>query len=388
MKSILISQPEIRLGEILRQYLNPSYEWEEFRAAVAFVRKSGLVDIEEELEKFIVSSRVIFSVGIDLEQTSIEALGFLMEKVVSKGGNVWVFHNEYNNPKPTFHPKIYLFRKQESAVVIIGSGNLTKSGLFVNYEANLLLDLDLKVPEEFELYESVTYALDRWCDPDSGLAQQLSPELIEKLTKESYIFPEKLIKEEIIEHRQKKSKAKTERIFGSVQTFSSTKRKIKRKVVQPLVPSIAGLLQGELLWSKILTTTDAQRQTGHPVGGVRLTQADNRNENNELIDPQTYFRRKLFGHLGWITTASKQPFVEETQAVFHVKVLGTDYGIRELKISDKPSGEANQGNYTSTLHWGALMEVIRKTDIAGKRINIFAPPIGRSAPYTLEIIEP
>jgi hypothetical protein len=49
----------------------------------------------------------------------------------------------YQDSGRTFHPKVYAIEGPEHATFIIGSGNLTKGGLFTNYEAACLVDLDL-----------------------------------------------------------------------------------------------------------------------------------------------------------------------------------------------------------------------------------------------------
>ena len=45
----------------------------------------------------------------------------------------------FHNPLPhTFHPKLYLFKSDDHAEMVMGSGNLTEGGLYTNYEAGCL----------------------------------------------------------------------------------------------------------------------------------------------------------------------------------------------------------------------------------------------------------
>ena len=102
-------QPEgdRRLGDFLRRNLATA-KWTEFRAAVAFVKRSGMQHIRAALFEISKRGTVRIAVGVDLKGTSIEGLTELLE-AVGKTGEVWVFHNENWS---TFHPKIYIFASE------------------------------------------------------------------------------------------------------------------------------------------------------------------------------------------------------------------------------------------------------------------------------------
>lgn len=130
----IISQPadSDRLGEFLVRNLKSS--WRELRVAVAFVKSSGTKHIFEDLSNFAQGAKVEIIAGIDHQGTSREGLKELLD-AVRPHGKIVVFHN----PVPsTFHPKLYLFRDDRKAEVLIGSGNLTEGGLFTNYEMSVL----------------------------------------------------------------------------------------------------------------------------------------------------------------------------------------------------------------------------------------------------------
>src|SRR5690606_31973892 len=137
----------IRLGQFLINALQ-SEEWTEFRAAIAFVKRSGTKHIREALKAFAASGKAVkISAGIDGLCTSAEGLVDLVQ-AVGENGQVYVFKNA--NPS-TFHPKVYLFTNEEEASLVIGSGNLTEGGLFTNYEASILLRLDRSDPKQAAL---------------------------------------------------------------------------------------------------------------------------------------------------------------------------------------------------------------------------------------------
>ena len=172
-----IKQPfgEVRLGEFLLSHLADP-QWTDFRAAVAFVKRSGTQYIRQPLSEFSARADVRMSAGIDLYGTSKEGLNDLLE--ATDAGEVLIYRN---NGRSTFHPKVYLFKSAYRADVVVGSGNLTGGGLFTNYEASLVASLDLSVPEDAAFLGIVEATLDGWSQPEQGLCHVLTPEFLEQL---------------------------------------------------------------------------------------------------------------------------------------------------------------------------------------------------------------
>ncbi len=177
MKFLVQPGSSHRLGDYLKQ--NLSGNWTQFRAAVAFVKRSGTRYIVEELSEFSQTRHVEIVTGIDHQGTSAEGLQDLLESV-KPNGRIIVFHNLLPS---TFHPKIYLFKSSETAEVLIGSGNLTQGGLFTNYESTVRLTLDLSQPRQADILQSIECALDKWMDTQAGTAHILNLELLTHLTK-------------------------------------------------------------------------------------------------------------------------------------------------------------------------------------------------------------
>ena len=167
--------PSHRLGDYLKA--NLSEPWTHFRAAVAFVKRSGTRHIAAAVSTFAQTSHVEIVSGIDHRGTSAERLRDLLD-AVAPDGRVIVFHNRL---PMTFHPKVYLFKSPRSAEVLIGSGNLTEGGLFTNYEASLRLRLDLADPDQTAILQSIEHVLDVWADSSSGTAYMLDEDLLARL---------------------------------------------------------------------------------------------------------------------------------------------------------------------------------------------------------------
>ncbi|HLL76515.1 MAG TPA: hypothetical protein VK421_14780 [Pyrinomonadaceae bacterium] len=212
----IISQPDgaLRLGDYLNSHLRQP-EWTEFRAAVAFVKLSGVRHISDALAEFSRRATVRVSVGIDLASTSKEGLSGLLE-CVGERGEVWAFHNENTS---TFHPKVYLFKGEGRADLIVGSGNLTEGGLFTNYEASLSVSLDLSIEDDRALLAQVEAALNNWSDPSRGIALRLTGELIERLAENGDVPTEaeaREIQDKLAQARRRQDGEAREPLFGRV----------------------------------------------------------------------------------------------------------------------------------------------------------------------------
>jgi hypothetical protein len=161
-------------------------KWSRFRAAVAFVKRSGVRHIYDALSDFAARGTVKISVGVDCGGTSREGLHALFDSV-KPSGEVWVFHNDNDS---TFHPKIYLFSNEREAELVIGSGNLTEGGLFTNYEAAVHLRLDLHTADHVALLHQVDQILDTWAHPEDGTAIRVDDESLKMLEAKGYLPPE------------------------------------------------------------------------------------------------------------------------------------------------------------------------------------------------------
>lgn len=183
----LIRQPgsPVRVGEWLLSNL-ADLRWTEFRAAVAFAKTSGVSRLSGPLASFSERGRTKLSIGIDVFGTSFEALQTLLECMGSRG-ELWIFHNEANH---IFHPKVYLFRNEAEARVVIGSNNLTGGGLFTNYEVAVEIPLALSADGDRALFRELQDLLDSYCSEESGTALRLDPQSLADLLAEHYVLRE------------------------------------------------------------------------------------------------------------------------------------------------------------------------------------------------------
>lgn len=188
MANGFVCQPDadFRLGDFLKKNLTTE-TWEEFRAAIAFVKFSGVKHIAGNLATFASTKKVRISAGIDCGGSSQQGIAGLLA-AVQPSGEVWIFHNAGT---PTFHPKIYLFKNATAAELIVGSGNLTEGGLFTNYEAGIHASLDLSKPAHAKFLQDLETALDDWSTAKPGLCAHLTEAFLKKLIAQGLLPPEK-----------------------------------------------------------------------------------------------------------------------------------------------------------------------------------------------------
>lgn len=202
-----------RLGDYLIDRLNG--DWTEFRAAIAFAKRSGTKHLVPHLNHFAKNGNIELLVGIDHLGTSKEALSDLIG-ALKKTDQLNIVHNEISS---TFHPKVYIFTSKTMAEIVIGSGNLTEGGLFTNFEASVLLKLDLGVESDRTFLKSIIDTLDAWKDKKSGISLRLDEALLNKLVANGYVPIEALVKKSALGSAKKSpsgTSQSTKKLFASI----------------------------------------------------------------------------------------------------------------------------------------------------------------------------
>ena len=167
-----------------------SNRWHSFEVGVAWVRRSGLRHVEPAIRAFLRRGGIFrISVGIDIENTSVEGLEGLLGLQGDGQMEIYVCHNE---SQPIFHPKVYLFQNTRDAKLIVGSNNLTQAGLYVNTEAGL----EVELPLGDSVIDDARIALASWRDPALRLSLPLDRALLQDLTDAGYVLPEQKLNQQ------------------------------------------------------------------------------------------------------------------------------------------------------------------------------------------------
>ena len=214
----LYSQPlAVRFGtELLRdigkgkgQSIEPF--WDSLDIAVAWVRESGTAYLAEPLARFLGhGGRLCVIAGIDLENTTQEGLQALLDLEQHGRCETYVYHNESGS---IFHPKVYLFRNEEEARLIVGSNNITQAGLYTNVEAGLQVETNVYA----KVITQVLNAVKAWKNTDSQLALRLDSDVLNRLIREGYVPDESSL-------RTTRKRRKTQRNLSGNPPLFGTRR--------------------------------------------------------------------------------------------------------------------------------------------------------------------
>lgn len=120
-----------------------SHKYKRFNGLIAFASISGvnmLKDyVNEAKNRF---DQLRFFIGVDNRGTSKEALEVLIQQNIES----YIYHDSRNSV--TYHPKLFIFEGDVYTRVIIGSSNLTSSGLKMNLEASVQIDFRSKTDKQ------------------------------------------------------------------------------------------------------------------------------------------------------------------------------------------------------------------------------------------------
>jgi hypothetical protein len=219
--------------------------------------------LSQQLASFLRGgAEISIVVGIDLENTTREGLAALLDLEQYGHCETYVYHNEASS---VFHPKLYLFRNEEEARLIVGSNNITEAGLYVNVEAGLQID----APVDSPIIVQVLDALTSWKDTTSRLAFRLDVALLQRLVNEGYVPDEGAARAQLRQARQRRAGGARPPIFGS-RSFSppasaatartvASRARIQRQAPTPQAQ--AGAADGTVLLMRLRRASETARRT-------------------------------------------------------------------------------------------------------------------------------
>jgi HKD family nuclease len=111
-------------------------ESDEIIFAVGFFKRSGLINIEHELKSFVSGNKKsTFFIGTGLGETDPQSLLELHSIIQNRKNHKLIICTP---DAGIFHPKIYLFRRNNNITIIVGSANLTEAGWIINDEVSTI----------------------------------------------------------------------------------------------------------------------------------------------------------------------------------------------------------------------------------------------------------
>jgi len=347
-------------------------DFHSFYGISAFMSLAGI----NGLSKHIVSAKnlknITIIVGVDLKGTSEEALKVLMGLKI----NAYVF---YQPSATIFHPKIYLFEGDKKSELIIGSSNITTSGLFLNVETSLMISIDNNSEDDRKIIESLKEYFIGLFNHDDPNLNPLTADLIDDLVK-ARVVPTEAERKKMQEKDKPGNKEEIQNIISKTfpkritaqipKEFRTSKKAIERapKKVD------SGIEASTLLWeSGPLSERDLTIPKGsntNPTGSMLFKKG--RTEN---IDQRHYFRDNVFSSLDWVSNTRKgSTHLEKAAALFRIKVIGKDHGTFALTLTHNPKTNTRtyeENNSVTSISWGDTKPFIAREELIGRSAKLY-----------------
>ncbi len=176
-------ESDITAGNFIINSLE-SENYNSFNAFVAFVSTGGLKNIIDQMLAFKeAGGEIKLYLGVNLNATSKEAL----EKLLEHGIESYVVYSPNNI---IYHPKIYAFKGDDTTRAIIGSSNLTESGLFQNIEASVCIDFESDDENGGEFLADIYDHFNAIINQEHPSCQLLTQDVLEILIESNVVLPE------------------------------------------------------------------------------------------------------------------------------------------------------------------------------------------------------
>lgn len=129
--------------KLLDELLPVVAQSKECKIAVAFASTGGLSLLKSGFQQCLDrNGRIEFLVGLDLSATDPEALWTLYQ-MSQINPNVSFYCFNRLGVGAMYHPKLYIANLNTTAIIVVGSSNLTEGGLKENVEVNVLIEADV-----------------------------------------------------------------------------------------------------------------------------------------------------------------------------------------------------------------------------------------------------
>lgn len=152
-----------------------------FKCLVAFASYSGISGLTKVINESKIrneNSRIV--VGIDQKGTSKEAL----EELLNWNVDSFIFNTKSSI---IFHPKIYIFQGERKSKIIIGSNNLTQTGLGQNIEGAIEISYSNGEEQGDKILDEILQYYEPIFNGNHNNLEKISIELIEKLYKDGKV---------------------------------------------------------------------------------------------------------------------------------------------------------------------------------------------------------
>lgn len=284
-----------------------------------------------------------------------------------------------------FHPKIYMSRNANEARLLVGSANLTAGGLLSNIEASVILNLNLREPDDKTFVQLLEQQIDGMIAEHPDNVIQVSD-----LAAIDNLFATGRVIDESIDPGPTVSATSTRRDLDTVPRMKIRTRSIAIPYVNPFREAsdeeaeqahsdFSGIVlpaseRLTLVWkSNPLTRRDLSIPVGantNPTGSMLFKKGALEN-----IDQRHYFRDEVFADLDWqFDIAKGREHFERTEGRFQIVIRDVNFGVFTLRISHNTRTNTPayiQKNSMTQLHWGSVRELVGKEDLLERTLRLY-----------------
>lgn len=260
--------------------------YKSFAAFVAFVSVDGINQLRDGFEKFTKSGGEIrLYVGVDLHGTSKEALETLLEM---KNIKTYVV---YSPNRIVYHPKIYSFEGKDCNMVMVGSSNMTMSGLYQNIEASICLTCENDNEDDRSIISDIYDYYNSLLTGKSSSCQILTQELIDLLCDNKVVLTSKETREQnnTIKKQNKTAAENRDKLkdkFSSLKITSArkhTKRALVEQVYEEENDEKASVYEETVLIERYSMWIETRKMTGGSRNILDLSKKGVRKENGQSV---------------------------------------------------------------------------------------------------------
>ena len=277
-----------------------------------------------------------------------------------------------------FHPKIYLSENATTGFSIIGSANLTLSGLTQNIEISTITEYDLNDVNDLTTYDQIKNLITD--------LPNVHPNNVHRITSLRQIIDFKkngvLVDERVKQASTNKGTSKSgsqstsprmrthRKVVRGIISLPKTKTQITR--IKKLVP--AGVNQWILVWE---STGLARRDLNIPnAAGTNPTGSMGFSRGRTVgIDQRHYFRDVVFDGLNWqFDTNPRTAHYERTSADFEIEIQGVNHGVFNLRLkhnTSTTSGAYIQNNSMTSIHWDQAKALVADSNLLGEKLTLY-----------------
>ncbi|WP_242270916.1 phospholipase D family protein [Bacillus cereus group sp. BfR-BA-01425] len=340
--------------------------------ATAFLNKKGVDLIVKELEA--VAEFVTVFVGVRNGVTTLQGILELVKIGVE------VYGIDTGSSMKIFHEKTYTVKNEQKAIVLTGSGNLTRGGLVTNIESGTVVECDLKVENDKSFYDACIDQLESLKQNYPSNVYLIEDEFKANLLKVNGIL---LDEKKSIPRNVKGVSNVTEATFEvpTMKTFVETVKKNEtitetKENYEITVPNISSnnwdLLRFEEIWkSKELKERDLNVPSG---GSTNVTGSMLLKKGSYDVDQQTYFYEEAFSDLAWVRGSGNKNKFLYAKAHFDFLIDGVYIEGYELEIKHDPRTNTKtyeQKQPMTHLLWGPAKKLVAKSHLLGEIMTLY-----------------